>query len=90
VPDQPEPRDAAAEADVRLAVSQALQTLPRRQRAVVVLRFFDDLTEVQAADVLGCSAGTVKSQTSKALSRLRGCRQLRGILKEEEVSRDQG
>jgi RNA polymerase sigma-70 factor (sigma-E family) len=91
VPDQPELRDAAAEADVRQAVSQALRTLPRRQRAVVVLRFFDDLTEAQAADILGCSVGTVKSQTSKALSRLRGCPQLRGVFEEEEeeeVSRD--
>ncbi len=64
---------------------------PRRQRAVVVLRFFDDLTEAQAAEVLGCSVGTVKSQTSKALSRLRGCPQLRGVFEEEEeeeVSRD--
>ncbi len=72
----------------RQAVSQALRTLPRRQRAVVVLRFFDDLTEAQAADILGCSVGTVKSQTSKALSRLRGCPQLRGVFEEEEVSRD--
>ncbi len=89
VPDQPEPRDAAAEADVRRAVSQALRTLPGRQRAVVVLRFFDDLTEAQAADILGCSVGTVKSQTSKALSRLRACPQLRGVFEEEEVSGDQ-
>ena len=49
----------------------AMGRLPRRQRAVVVLRYFEDLTEVQTADALGCSVGTVKSQASKALAKLR-------------------
>jgi RNA polymerase sigma factor (sigma-70 family) len=84
VPDRAEPRDAFAEADLRGSVLQALDALPSRQRAVIVLRFFDDLTEVQAAEALGCSVGTVKSQTSKALARLRGCAPLRGLLSEEE------
>jgi RNA polymerase sigma-70 factor (sigma-E family) len=57
--------------DNRTAVRAALAALPARQRAAVVLRYFDDLTEAQAAEVLGCSVGTVKSQTSRALAKLR-------------------
>ena len=49
----------------------ALGRLPRRQRALVVLRYFDDLSEVDTAEALGCSPATVTSQTAKALARLR-------------------
>jgi RNA polymerase sigma-70 factor (sigma-E family) len=48
-----------------------VQTLPPKQRAVVVLRFYEDLTEADTADALGCSVGNVKSQTSRALVALR-------------------
>jgi RNA polymerase sigma-70 factor (sigma-E family) len=48
-----------------------VQTLPRRQRAVIVLRYYEDLTEVQTAEALGIAVGTVKSQARDALKRLR-------------------
>jgi RNA polymerase sigma-70 factor (sigma-E family) len=48
-----------------------VQTLPRRARAVVVLRYYEEMTEAETAEVLGISVGTVKSQTSRALAALR-------------------
>ncbi|MEO9325583.1 SigE family RNA polymerase sigma factor [Nocardioides sp. C4-1] len=63
--------DEAARAEVRHDVLTALAALPRGQRAVLVLRYFDDLTEQQTADALGVSVGTVKSQASRAMTALR-------------------
>ncbi|HEX3908879.1 MAG TPA: SigE family RNA polymerase sigma factor [Mycobacteriales bacterium] len=63
--------DAFARVDQLDALQRALAGLPVRQRAAVVLRYLDDMTEAQAAEVLQCSVGTVKSQTSRGLSRLR-------------------
>lgn len=69
-PDSPG-RDEAGTVTDRLTLECALDRLTPRQRAVLVLRFYEDLTEVQAADVLGISANTVKSQVRVALQRLR-------------------
>jgi RNA polymerase sigma-70 factor (sigma-E family) len=53
------------------ALWRVLQTLPPRQRAALVLRYYEDLTEVQTAEAMGCAVGTVKSQVSAALAKLR-------------------
>ena len=55
----------------RAALLAALRQLPPRQRAVVVLRYWEDLTDAQIAAALGCSPGTVRSQLSRALAKLR-------------------
>jgi RNA polymerase sigma-70 factor (sigma-E family) len=75
VPTDVLPESAAANPETgsssALELRAALARLPRRQRAVLVLRFFEDLTEAETANLLDCSVGTVKSQTSKALAKLR-------------------
>lgn len=75
--------DPYAAADLRQTLLVALGSLSPRQRAVEVLRFFDDLTEAQAADELGCSTGTIKSQSAKALAHLRANPVLASVLTEE-------
>jgi RNA polymerase sigma-70 factor (sigma-E family) len=57
---------------VRGALWEVVQTLPRKARAVVVLRYYEQLSEAETADALGISVGTVKSQASRALATLRG------------------
>ena len=53
------------------AVWEALAALPRKQRAVLVLRYYEDLSEAEIARVMGCAPGTVKSNASKGLAALR-------------------
>ncbi len=65
------PVDPATTVDLRDAVDRALAQLPPRQRAVLVLRYFEQLSEAETAETLGCSVGTVKSATSRGLARLR-------------------
>lgn len=81
----PEGLDAAPDASdgviLRAGLFQALLALPARQRATVVLRYLDGLSERETAAVLNCSEGTVKSQTSRALS------SLKTYLTREEASR---
>jgi RNA polymerase sigma-70 factor (sigma-E family) len=78
------PQDAVDESD---RLWRVLGTLPRRQRAALVLRFYEDMTEAQVAHVLGVSVGTVKSQTSKALARLRADPSFNGEFDGEGVRR---
>lgn len=63
--------DPTENSDLHYAVWAALARLPKRQRAAVVLRFYEDLTEKEIADVLGISVGTVKSTISRAVAKLR-------------------
>jgi RNA polymerase sigma-70 factor (sigma-E family) len=73
---EPPPDVASAETTAlvlaqREAVLQALRALPRRQREAVVLRYYADLSEAQTAAAMGCSVGSVKSHTSRAMASLR-------------------
>ncbi len=57
---------------LRATVARALDALPAQHRVVLVLRYFDDLSEAEVAELLGCAPGTVKSRTARALAALRG------------------
>jgi RNA polymerase sigma-70 factor (sigma-E family) len=74
-------RDQTADLELADSVRRALMELPAAQRAVVVLRYFEDCSEAETGRVLGCSVGTVKSRASRALAALRAG----GLLAEEGV-----
>lgn len=63
-----DPMEASIERDL---IWRYVRELPKRQRAVLVLRYYEDLSEADSARILGVSAGTIKSQTSRALNNLR-------------------
>lgn len=77
LPEGPAGRDASADLDLHDALWTALAGLPKRQRAMVVLRYYEDLSETETAAVMGVSVGTVKSTTSRALAKLRDTSGLR-------------
>jgi RNA polymerase sigma-70 factor (sigma-E family) len=70
LPDVPG-RDPSKDVDERMRLTAALKHVPRRQRAVLVLRFLEGLSVEETAEVLGCRPGTVKSQSARGLDRLR-------------------
>jgi RNA polymerase sigma-70 factor (sigma-E family) len=79
LPELPQPEDPYGDVVVGDSVRRALMALPGEQRAVVVLRYFDNCTEAEIAKALGCSIGTVKSRASRALAAMRAG----GLLAEE-------
>ncbi len=85
LPEYPVPGDVAADVVVRMAIRGALGSLTDRQRAVLVLRVFDDLPETQVAQVLDCAVGTVKSTMSKALAKLREDPRLAELMKTDAL-----
>jgi RNA polymerase sigma-70 factor (sigma-E family) len=74
LPDRTDPVDGAERLAVADAVRRALAALPARQRTALVLRYFEDLSEIQTAELMGCSVGAVKTHTH------RGVRAMRGLL----------
>ncbi|MEV4673614.1 MULTISPECIES: SigE family RNA polymerase sigma factor [Actinomadura] len=71
VAEPPDLPSAGPDVDLRLALERALLALPPRKRAVLVLRYYEDLPEREVAAIMGCSVGTVRSQTHRAIARLR-------------------
>jgi RNA polymerase sigma-70 factor (sigma-E family) len=70
IPDQPA-ADTSGNTELHDTLQRAIDRLPHRMRAAVVLRYFEDMTEAEVADVLGVSQGTVKSTVSRAVAKLR-------------------
>jgi RNA polymerase sigma-70 factor (sigma-E family) len=85
VPDRPAPGDHATETSVRLVVRQALAALTHRQRVVLVMRVFDDMSEADVAQALGLAVGTVKSTTAQALAKLRQDPRLADVMDRETI-----
>jgi RNA polymerase sigma-70 factor (sigma-E family) len=71
LPDRASPDDHATDSAERMRLQAALAGLSRRERAVVVLRYYEDLSERETADTLGVAVGTVKSTCARALAKLR-------------------
>jgi RNA polymerase sigma factor (sigma-70 family) len=82
-PDIPDRTAVESETGLHGTVWQALLQLPPRQRMVIALRYYEDLSENEIADVLGVSTGTVKSQASRALDKLRARLGDRDLLDDE-------
>ncbi|MFI7633775.1 SigE family RNA polymerase sigma factor [Nonomuraea sp. NPDC049400] len=70
-PPEPADRDLNHQSELRMVLRTALARLTARQRAVLVLRYFEDLPEQEVARTLGCSVGTVRSTAHRSLARLR-------------------
>jgi RNA polymerase sigma-70 factor (sigma-E family) len=81
LPDSVQVQDGTTDLELADVVRRMLMRLPADQRAVLMLRYFEDCSEAETASVLGCSVGTVKSRASRALSALRQS----GLLAEEGV-----
>jgi RNA polymerase sigma-70 factor (sigma-E family) len=79
LPEQPWEDEAPDHFETRETVWRALAELPKRQRAVVVLRYYEDLSEAETAAAMGISVGTVKSTASRALAKMRENGSLREI-----------
>lgn len=85
---EPTTRDDMATVDLQLALRQALAQLPPKRRAVLVLRYFEDRPDSEIAQILGCSESTVRSQATRALTRLRElCPKLDILQAKETVGR---
>jgi RNA polymerase sigma-70 factor (sigma-E family) len=77
--------DPSDQVGLRFVMRQALLRLPPAQRAIVVLRYYEDLPESQVAEVLNCSVGTVRSRTHRAVSRLRQLLSVADIVQETKA-----